>query len=46
MLELLTFIVSLIAGIVITIALASNKSVMDALDCVKSIFETGRWSSR
>lgn len=46
MLELLTFIVSLIAGIVITIALASNKSVMDALDCVKSIFESGSWSSR
>lgn len=46
MLDLAIFIVSLIFGILISIMIMSNKNVIEALDCVKSIFETRRWSSR
>ncbi len=46
MLDLVIFIVSFIFGILISIMIMSNKNVIEALDCVKSIFETGHWSSR
>lgn len=46
MFELLTFIFTLIVGIVVTIMFTTNKTVTEAIDCVESIFKTGHWSSR